>query len=924
MGTIARLRAPATRAARRDHVGAAGMNTDLVLVFDVETNTDFRQRARIGGYQIKHLPSQTVRAAGFFYDDLTSAEIDTARAYVAGFADRLGALVASDPHGAAAAPAWGPLARFVREAGGVPLLSKAAFVDLLYAHYRAGGALAGHNIPFDIGALCTDWRGYDDKRGRGFIMSLCDCADRTSQPVLAGRNHDTTEHHVRCARHPNIVTMNVGGKKTRFMLEGDEPCGPAVDTLVLGRALGGPGNLSLAGMGTTFACRICKRAVDDDEHGAALDFTYLDYLACDVAASMELLERQFANYAAYGLTTPVCHILSEASVGKAIYKDIGVTPGISGRAFYHERTGERVADTAVRAIMDKIRPAYAGARSEVRLRLQPVPVFVHDFLSQYPTVNLLLDLQSLLIADEYEIWMNAAITRKAQSVLTRATLSWLQDQSHWLYLRTIVRIDPTGCLLPMKWQAGPQSNPFGLATAASFPGPRWMPLADVIACTLLTGHAPEILDALWFEPRGTLATNVHMLFGKTPVDVQTEDFFKSVIVKRTEVKALIKTLDANDPEHTVQSAFQKCLKLVANATSYGILAETVVRGRAEEQGVYYAPFIACHITAAGRLLLAIAECVARDIGMRRWGKPIRYVMCDTDGVAFAQPDGVDDADFNAASAELSDWFRVLSPYPNASNLFAREKDQWGKLWFFGVSCKRYCLYTRDESAGEIVIRKLSAHGTGDKLYDGDAERFAEDEQDDELAPISVARKGAGAAWARVMWTRALQRAHGSRAVGTDERKLPAGFPPEPWNGCVTRSQVRISTPFVAAQYRGKIDVRPYSFFLRIAARDKSKLRMAAHFRRTETALLAGEVVDLETGRLVDAVTVRRNAKTLHDALREYFAHAETKSVGETRDGYQQAGWLDRPVIHVGKIENVNRKGQSLAQAELFEDTDDAA
>ena len=51
----------------------------------------------------------------------------------------------------------------------------------------------------------------------------------------------------------------------------------------------------------------------------------------------------------------------------------------------------------------------------------------------------------------------------------------------------------------------------------------------------------------------------------------------------------------------------------------------------EEPGPYFAGPVGTLIPAAGRLMLTIAERLARDRG-------IGYVLCDTDSMAFARPD----------------------------------------------------------------------------------------------------------------------------------------------------------------------------------------------------------------------------------------------------------------------------------------------
>ena len=109
-------------------------------------------------------------------------------------------------------------------------------------------------------------------------------------------------------------------------------------------------------------------------------------------------------------------------------------------------------------------------------------------------------------------------------------------------------------------------------------------------------------------------------------------------------------------------AEQLALKILANSTSYGIFVEvnvsdldkadsrdcfgpsgeafTVETQKSEEPGRYFHPLLATLITGAARLMLAIAESLALDSGLD-------WAFCDTDSMAIAKPDGIDQAAFLA-------------------------------------------------------------------------------------------------------------------------------------------------------------------------------------------------------------------------------------------------------------------------------------
>ena len=98
--------------------------------------------------------------------------------------------------------------------------------------------IIGHNIPFDLGALSTRTAVSNGARNHGALsLRLCNCA------------HET------CFNHPNVVIKKVAFGKHLFSVNRAGTRGNSeaahieiLDTMMLGRALLGPGPSSLAGM----------------------------------------------------------------------------------------------------------------------------------------------------------------------------------------------------------------------------------------------------------------------------------------------------------------------------------------------------------------------------------------------------------------------------------------------------------------------------------------------------------------------------------------------------------------------------------------------------------------------------------------------------------------------------------------------------
>ncbi|MGP6220499.1 hypothetical protein [Caldiplasma sukawensis] len=234
----------------------------------------------------------------------------------------------------------------------------------------------------------------------------------------------------------------------------------------------------------------------------------------------------------------------------------------------------------------------------------------------------------------------------------------------------------------------------------------WYTVEDIIVSKLLTGKTPEILEAITFVPQGTQDNLTDVSISDIPIS-SSEDFIRKVIEERIKVKK---------SNHSHKDQIQLILKIIANATSYGIYIEENTRSldtaqdvevnsvdqftsrvkKIEDNGKYFNPVMASLITGSAHLILAMAESIAIKNGY------ITYM--DTDSI-FVSPNKV---------KEIQDFFRPLNPYAVEVEMFKIEEDDnhnpLDNVMFYGISAKRYCLYGIEN--GEINILKYSTHGLG--------------------------------------------------------------------------------------------------------------------------------------------------------------------------------------------------------------------
>ena len=573
------------------------------------------------------------------------------------------------------------------------------------------------------------------------------------------------------------------------------------------------------------------RKADAPVHGAALTPMYLDYARQDVAATWALYQAERTLYKRHGVRKHMWSIYSEASLGKAYFETLGV-PRFTRQ---HPDFPPEVMGYAL--------TAYYGGRSEVKIRLQPTEVIYTDFKSQYPTVNALMDLQDLLLAARIEVRQGAEVATEVRAWLALVVANGpdeLHSSAAWQRLRCLVKVRPEGDILPVRATYGPSDTNIGLPFVTGLPV--WYTLADVAASTLLTGKAPEVLEALELVPVGRVETRPLDLFGdpRYRIDLNERDLFTGVIDLRgaviTELKQVRQAAaGARDPakkahleaEATRLEALQLALKLLANSTSYGVLVEVMTaeerarptpvtvygmdtRGgttrRLEKPGSYFVGAVGTLIPAGGRLLLALAERLAADRG-------IGYALCDTDSVTFARPEGMERAAFEALVGEVCAWFTPLSPYRGQPPLLEREDvNDWGgqpePLYALCVSAKRYALYNR-LADGTYRIRKFSSHGVG--TWQGRDGYTQPPHVPEPCIDVHKLANGAGERWAYDLWYDAITAIDGG-SVERDTTGEPLyRVPPAAWLDQPAFHQLTISTARLYHAYDTIPGVRPFGF-----------------------------------------------------------------------------------------------------------------
>ena len=857
----------------------------ITLTFDTETTTDAAQRLRIGAYQLRKGTRQA--RTGLFYDPdaLTPADLATLTTH----ATAIGARVMT-----------------VRQ-----------FVDLIIFReiYELGGVIVGFNLPFDISRLAV--RHGPARRGRpnpnrpggkgdtrfqgGFTFTI---TEDTKRPPVRVKHLSQKSAFIEFGDPPGARTPPGMAKKG---LKVPNSKGVFVDVKTLAAALTSESH-SLASLSAALKVDTVKTAVDD--HGAALTPDYIDYAIRDVQATYECYASLAGRYDGFGLTaTRADKIFSEASLGKAYLKQMGVRPWTEVQPDFDP------------AVIGQIMTSYFGGRAEVNIRRTITQVLHCDFLSMYPTVCTLMGLWRFVIAGR--MTMRDA-TEETRAWLDQCETASLKDKDAWRRLLVLVQVEPDDDIFPVRTRYGgsPSLN-IGVNRLTS-KSPVWMTLADCAASKLLRGKAPKVVRAIGFEAGEPQAGLTPINISGKPdyrVDPATDDFYKRIIDLRREVRARAKSETRLNSDEL--NSDQLSLKLLANATSYGIFVEFNVanldspepmvrygtNGRGddihskvfEEPGAYFHPVVATLITGAARLMLALTERLAIDQGLS-------WVFCDTDSMAIAKPDAMDQETFFTRALAVKDWFGSLNPYEDQGSILQVEDVNYepGKagdpaalrpLYCFAVSAKRYAEFNIDPN-GEPIIRKGSAHGLGHLLppYPDPAKAGRMKAKSVEL-------------WQEDLWLATIRAAMGENPI-----KLKLDY--HPGLASPAASRYAATTPALLAWFKtynaGRPhaqQVQPFNFLLAYHSlklemlagqdpqahalwqRQKRDPRPAAPYN-TDPLAGAAHAFDRETGEGVPAHWLETYGRN----LAQYHLHPEVKFWG--------GGWTERGPVRRRHVEAI--------------------
>ena len=494
--------------------------------------------------------------------------------------------------------------------------------------------------------------------------------------------------------------------------------------------------------------------------------------------------------------------------------------------------------------------------------------------------------------------------------MDKVTLSHIQNKETWKNLTTICKIIPDNDVLPVRSTYNPDSPATNIGinyVKSEDDTSLWYTLPDLIASKQLSGKTPKILDAITFYPQGVQSglQPIEILKG-IPLESQ-ENFIKKLIEERIQIKSDIKNKkdnsDYKDSIETKQDDInQNILKIIANATSYGIFIqinstpekkekEVTVYGldkfdteseRTEEPAEYFNPIMSVFLTACSRLILSTAETLVK----KNKGQVFYF---DTDSI-FLTPEHVE---------LVQDFFQPLNPYDVDVKMFKVEEDEDHNLLhdklFYGISAKRYVLYERDDTSKKITIYKYSAHGLG-HLLDPFVNNNKKDKED----------------WNENIWQDILTIQYNPESKDTILEKYQEKFAISQMSASTVDILNRFDKFNEEKAYKNK--VKPFNFATVGTGWKKDPetdepvipfLPYADEKKKQDVPYM--KFVDYKTGKIYpnkDFINTEEFWKPLSEVIRDYVEHKESKSDGNIGELKRKHLLINRfSIRYIGKESN---------------------
>nr|WP_321498352.1 hypothetical protein [uncultured Methanolobus sp.] len=710
----------------------------------------------------------------------------------------------------------------------------------------------GFNLPFDISRLAIEVGISRGNNKGGFTFSLSE--NRFNPPIVIKKMGD--------AHNFKFTSTKINKGEDYFS-------GHFLDAQKLAEVLLQSKRISLKRAGEKLNTRI--RKIEGIEHGKVTS-RYIDYLIQDVETTYEVYEKLVDELDIYGIDIPLTKIYSSASIGKHALKQLGIESFLTlNPEFSPEMLGN-------------IMTSYYGGRCECKIRKQPVKVTTLDFTSMYPTITMEMDLWRFMIAESLEM---KDVTDEIKEMLLNVDLAFLQSKANWKDFVVMVKIRPDNDILPVRMDYKGSGTGYNVGiNCLSSDSQLWYALPEIIASVILTGKVPKIVEAVKFIPKGIQKGLRNSRILGIDINPENDNLVQVLVEERQKIKLQMKEISKDALEYQALKSRAQAIKILVNAMSYGIFIElnpedkkSVIQvhgldsfetseNRYEKAGNYYHPLLAVMITSGSKLFLAMAEAKCRELGSV-------HTYMDTDSI-FVPPEH---------AQEIIDYFQPLNPYSLDIDLLKAEKEN---MWFYGISSKRYALYTYEN--GQIKFmegeRSFKLHGLGHLTNP---------------FPKAVGD------WQAEIWEDLLKLHY--RIISELDIE-------EKYSNLYAISKLTVSTPNVWKRFdklnKGKSweeQIKPFNFYhlgFQTVEENCKPVKPLAPYSNDPQSIVYESFIDYETGEIKQGSYY---FKQLSRTIIEYANHPEAKFDGDI-------GILERKHIHADSIIYIGKEANNIDEQAL--------
>lgn len=723
----------------------------------------------------------------------------------------------------------------------IPVYTLDEFIDTVFYPEVFGfkTLCIGYNLPFDISRISKHVGDSREKNRGGFTFTLSD--NRFNPPIIIKKMGEGNAF--------NFSSTKINEGKDRFS-------GYFLDVQTLAEVLLQSKRISLDKAGEKLNTRTKK--MKGIEHGKITE-KYIDYLIQDVETTFQVYEKLISELDLYQIDIPPTKIYSSASIGKYALRQLGIESFLNlNPEFPPEMIGN-------------ILTSYYGGRCECKIRKTPVKVTTLDFTSMYPTIVLLMDLWKYMIAESLEM---QDVTDEVKCILSRVDLNYLQEKENWKDFVVMVKIRPDEDILPVRMDYKGSGTGYNVGiNYLSSDSELWYALPDVIASVILTGKVPKIVEAIKFIPVGIQKELRNSQIIGIDIDPAKDNLVQVLVEKRQKIK--------NQMKNRAQA-----IKILVNSTSYGIFIELnpedkksliqvhgldcfeTSESRYEKAGNFFHPLLATMITSGSRLFLAMAEAKVKELGST-------HAYMDTDSI-FVPP---------GHAQEIIDYFQSLSPYNLDIPLLKAEKEN---MWFYGISSKRYALYTFENGIIKFMEgeRSFKLHGLGHLTN-----------------PFPKAVED----WQAEIWEDLLKFHYGIISELDIEEK---------YSNLFAISRLTISTPNVYHRFDKINDgkqweekIKPYNFYnvgFQTIKENGNPVKPLSPFSNDPQSIVYEDFIDYETGEIKEG---SHYFKELSKTIIEYANHPESKFDGDIRV-------LQRKHVNADSVVYIGKEANNIDEQEL--------